>query len=122
MKEYISFEIAEKCNKLAPRYAGYCHKVTKKVWRYPENSNGGHAFAPFIDTRDDMYLDADDFEEIWSAFDWNELYELMNVVVDGDYRKSEFEAIESIDEFAIELNNYLKEKFKRDYLIGVYVC
>ena len=120
MKEYISFETARECNKLSVRYSGYCHKHTKKIWRYPENSNGGHPESPFIDNSDDMW--SDEYEEIWSAFDWNELYELMNVVVDGDYRKSEFEAIESIDEFAIELNNYLKEKFKRDNLIGVYVC
>lgn len=120
MEEHISFETAEKCNKLAPRYAGYCHKGTKKVWIYPENCNGGHASAPFIETRDDMYFDADDFEEIWSAFDWNELYELMNAVVDGDFRKSEFEAIESIDEFALELNQYLEEKFERDLINGVY--
>ena len=38
------------------------------------------------------------------------LYTLMNKVVDGDFRKAEFEAIENIDEFALELNKYLEEK------------
>lgn len=106
----ISFECAKSIKELSKTFGIYCHKVTNSVWVYPVNSNGGHSSNPFIEIRSELYLD--DIEEIWPAFDWNELRELMNIVVDGDYRKSEFEAIENIDEFAYELNEYLKIKKK----------
>ena len=120
MEEYISFETADKCGtKLSIKYSAYCHKQTKKVWRYPENSEGGHPQSPSLEDRTDMWGEID---EIWSAFNWNELYELMNVIVDGDYRKSKFECIENIDDFALQLYEYIKEKFNRNLSYGIYTA
>ena len=38
----------------------------------------------------------------------------MNAVVIGDYRKVEFESIEDINEFSLELYNYVKEKTRKE--------
>lgn len=109
-KEYISFKIAKEVNDTLG-YA-YCHARLPKIetcWRYPETGSGGHACAPYID--DIYYYDDpfDEYDDTWFAFSWEELYALMNAVVIGDYRKVEFESIEDIDEFALELYNYVKE-------------
>ena len=119
MTEYISFDIAKKCDKLSINYGIYCNKNTNKVWNYPESSNGSHASSPSIKDREDLY--EDEYEgEVWSAFSWKELFELMNKVVEGDFRKSEFECIEDINQFALELNKYIKENKPRRSGIYAY--
>jgi len=108
-KEYISFHVAEEVSeKLGSEYCYKFHHKTEKCWRYPETGSGGHPSDPYID---DWYSDDpfDYYPEVWFAFSWKELYALMNAVVIGDYRKVEFESIEDIDEFALELYNYVKE-------------
>lgn len=115
MEEYVSFDVCQQIPKVAFKYKVYLHKYPKKCWKYETSSNGGHVRGAYLDDMTDMCID-NDYEEFWCTFTWNELYELMNKVVDGDYRKSEFELIDNIDKFALELNEYLKEKFNRDYL------
>jgi len=111
MEEYISFELAKEVNDTLG-YA-YCYArlpKIKKCWRYPTSGNGGHPRGPYID---DIYYDDDPFDEYddtWFAFSWKELYNLMNAYVVGDYRKVEFECIEDINEFAMKLSQYIKEK------------
>lgn len=111
MKEYVSYDVSKEINDTLGKY--YCRlfgKLTKECWRYAVNGSGGHASDPEID---DFYYYDDPFDEnddTVMAFTWDELYALMNKVVIGDYRKTEFECIENIDEFAIELNKYIKEK------------
>ena len=110
MKEYISFETAEKVSETLGAKFYLCHGKPEKCWRYESTSSGAHPSAPYID---DLRYDDDPFDyypEVWFAFSWEELFELMNKVVLGDYRKSEFECIENIDEFALELYAYIKEQ------------
>lgn len=112
MEEYISFETAQEVNDTLGYAYYYFAKLPKieKCWRYPVSGSGGHPCAPYID---DLYHDDDPFDEYddtWFAFSWKELYDIMNACIIGDYRKTEFECIEDINEFAIELNQYLKEK------------
>ncbi len=113
--KYISFHVVEEVSeKLGSEYCYKFHHKIKKCWRYPVSGSGGHPCAPYID---DWDYDDDPFEEYddtWFAFLWEELYALMNAVVIGDYRKVEFESIEDIDEFALELYNYTKEKTRKE--------
>ena len=110
MIEYISYNIAKEVNDiLGKTWCKIFKNKSKKCWRFPETGSGGHAIGPFID---DFYYDdypLDDNDDTVFAFSWNELFTLMNVVVKGDFLKSEFECIENIDKFALELNNYIKE-------------
>jgi len=105
MKEHVSYEVSKEVNDvLGKNYARLFNTLTKNCWR-----SGGHASAPEIDV---FYYYDDPFnidDDTYCAFTWEELNELMNKVVLGDYRKTEFECIENIDQFAIELKNYLKE-------------
>ena len=113
-KKYISFNTAEEVSeKLGAEYLYKFHHKTKKCWRYEETSNGAHPSGPKIDDwdGDDPF---DYYPEVWFAFSWEELYALMNAVVIGDYRKTEFECIEDIDTFALELYYYAKEKMERE--------
>lgn len=117
MEEYVSWEAANKIfdnrDKLNTYYHLKLHRSPTKFWYYPVNGSGGHHSSPRLeDSKDIFYLVDDDefYGAIIHSFNWKELYELMNVCVDGDYRKTEFESIEDIDQFAIELNQYLKEK------------
>jgi len=114
-KKYVSFHVAEEVSeKLGSEYCYKFHHKTEKCWRYPETGSGGHASGPYID---DWYGDDpfDYYPEVWFAFSWKELYALMNAVVIGDYRKVEFESIEDIDQFALELNEYIKEQREKSY-------
>ena len=115
MSEYVSYEVSKEVNDILGKY--YCRNVFKtepKCWRYPVNGSGGHASGPFID---DFYYDdnpLDDYDDTIFAFTWEDLYTLMNKVVKGDFRKSEFECIEDINQFALELNKYLEEVYKKE--------
>lgn len=111
MSEYVSYEVSKEVNDILGKY--YCRNFSKfsaKCWRFSETGSGGHANGPEID---DFYYDdnpLDDYDDTIFAFTWNELYKLMNKLVDGDFRKAEFECIDNIDTFALELNKYLEEK------------
>ena len=106
MEEYVSYEVSKEVNDiLGKSYARLFNTLTKNCWR-----SGGHASGPEID---DFYYYDDPFnidDDTCLAFTWNELHALMNKVVVGDYRKTEFECIKDINEFAIELNKYIEEK------------
>lgn len=108
--EYTSYQISQKVNiTLGLYYAFNFHKKTSKCWRYPTSSNGGHASSPYID---DYNCDDDPFDkydDTICAFNWDELQKIMNHKVLGCYRKSEFEAIENIDDYAMQLNDYINE-------------
>ena len=105
MKEHVSYEVSKEVNDvLGKYYARLFNTLTKNCWR-----SGGHASGPEID---DFYYYDDPFnidDDTCCVFTWEELNKLMNKVVLGDYRKTEFECIENIDQFAIELKNYLEE-------------
>ena len=109
-EEYVSYKVSKEVNDILGH--SYCRNIFKtkpKCWRYPVNGSGGHASAPFID---DFYWDDDpfdDYDDTIFAFTWEDLYALMNKVVKGDFRKSEFESIEDINQFALELYDYVKE-------------
>lgn len=121
MSEYVSYEVSKEVNDILGKY--YCrnfHHYTDKCWRYPETGSGGHASDPYIDDfiyHEDNPLNEDD--DTIMAFTWKELFELINKVVVGDFRKAEFEAIDNIDTLAIKLNNYFKE-FKNEYICYEY--
>ena len=99
----ISYECAKEVNDiLGKSYARLFYTLTKNCWR-----SGGHASGPEID---DFYYYDDPFnidDDTCCAFTLEELDKLMNKVVLGDYRKSEFEAIDNIDEYAYKLKDYV---------------
>ena len=105
----ISYECARKLNDdLAWYILNACKDV--KVYRYPVTGSGGHASGPFLD---DMYYDDypdDEDDDTIVAPDWNDLRKCLYSLNPSDFIASEFEAIESIDEFAYKLVEYIKMK------------
>jgi hypothetical protein len=105
----ISYTCANKINDdLACFYQSVC-KRNLKVWRYPVNSNGGHYCDEYID---DLYY-YDEPEDMWDdtviAPNWDELRQMLNALEPSFFILSEFEAIESIDEYAYKLKDYYLE-------------
>ena len=108
--DVISYECAREVNDiLGKSYAILFHTLTKNCYR-----GGGYPEIDVFYYYDDPFNIDDD---TCCAFTLEELNKLMNEVVLGDYRKSEFEAIDNIDEYAYKLKEYIEKK-KKDAILS----
>lgn len=108
----ISYKCANEINVVLAWFYQYVCKRNLKVWRYPENSNGGHYRDEYID---DLHWN-DEPEDMWDdtviAPNWDELRQMLNALEPSYYTLSEFEAIDNIDEYAFKLSDYYLEHNK----------
>ena len=107
----ISYSCANEINDDLAWFYQYVCKRNLKVWRYPENSNGGHYCDEYID---DLNYD-DEPEDMWDdtviAPNWDELRQMLNYLSPGLAIVVDFEAIDNIDEYAYKLKDlYLEYK------------
>jgi hypothetical protein len=105
----ISYKCALEINDdLAIPVLNSCAK-TVKVWRYPESGSGGHYCDPYIDGMRWDDDPTDDYDDTIIAPNWDELRKTLSHYKPPLGILVDFEAIDSIDEYAKKLVEYIKE-------------